>query len=310
MKDRQSKGVANAGGDSIKNSLGFVILSLSLFITVKGQTIYDQELARAEARAKTQGTTNLAHLLADPSSKRTTWFLDEGEGSNLTCNGQPLAEVLRNKESLGTKQISLNDLFTLKPIITGREPIQITYELPISYDALRKIKPTVLQLTLDSTLGNEQIFTPDFQSCDRATNGDCLLTWDALDESPGQHALQAFLYLFDFGGHRRFYVKGPVIPYFSSNLFQYNGMWFTARLVYFEAKLPESNGVFNIEFKNQSGKHIKTLAGSTSNGTFKVTWNLIDDKNRRYTNNVLNLGVTVELPASGRYQTLELRCRR
>lgn len=290
--------------------ISLIVLLFSLLtvpVVAEGQTAEDREWAGAVSLAKAEGRTNVEQLLTDPSSKTTTWFVVEGEATNLACNGQPLNKLLVNKTSLGTNEVSLDALFTLKQIISGKEPELITYELPISYDVLTNMKPTDLGLSLDEAPGFDDLFVPTLRACKRATNGDCLLVWDTSYEQPGQHALQALLELFDFGGHRQYYVKGPVIPYFSSNLCRFflSDSMFSDTVAFLDAGLPESNGVFSIEIKTLSGEHVKTLSGSTSNGMVKVDWDLIDEKGHKYTGDSFESFFTIKLPDSGRSQTLK-----
>jgi hypothetical protein len=279
----------------------------TLPIAAEGQIAEDREWAGAVALAKAEGRTNVEHLLTDPSSKTTTWVVVEGEATNLACNGQPLNKLLLNKKSSGTNEVSLDALFTLRQVITGEEPEVITYEVPISYDVLTNMKPTDLDLSLDESPGFDNLFEPTLRACERATNGDCLLIWNTSYEHPGQHALQALLELFDFGGHRQFYVKGPAIPYFSSNLcwFFLGGSMFSDTGAFLGAGLPEPNGVFSIEIKTLSGEHVKTLSGSTTNGMIKVDWDLIDEKGHKYTGDSFESFFTIKLPDSGRSQTLK-----
>ena len=292
-------------GVACGNILLFSLLTLPF--AAEGQTSEDREWAGAVALAKAEGRTNVVHLLTDPSSKTTTWSVVEGEATNLACNGQPLNKLIVNKKTTGTNEISLDALFTLKQVITGDEPEIITYELPISYDVLTNMKPTDLDLSLDESPGfDNYFFEPTLRACRRATNGDCLLAWNTSYEHPGQHALQALLELFDFGGHRQFYVKGPAIPYFSSNLcwFFLSDSMFSDSGAFLDAELPESNGVFSIEIKTLSGEHVKTLSGSTTNGMIMVDWDLIDEKGHKYTGDSFESCFTIKLPDSGRSQTL------
>ena len=71
------------------------------------------------------------------------------------------------------------------------------------------------------------------------------------------------------------------------------------------AKLPEPNGIFTIELKSPTGKHIKTITGTTSNGVINVDWDLKDDQGNKYTGNSLNAVFNVTLPDSGHSQTLK-----
>ena len=58
---------------------------------------------------------------------------------NRTYKKIPLADFLRNPATTGTNKLSLSQLLTLKPVITGMEPEIITFEIPIRLEALTKV---------------------------------------------------------------------------------------------------------------------------------------------------------------------------
>ena len=72
----------------------------------------------------------------------------------------------------------------------------------------------------------------------------------------------------------------------------------------FYARLPESNGTYQIELKSPAGERLRTISGSTSNGLFEVHWDLTDDRGRRCTNDSYDSVFDITLPGSGRSQTL------
>ena len=214
-----------------------------------------------------------------------------------TFQGKPLSEFLQSQQGPAIHKSTLEELLSARQVITGGEPDMATFEVPIRYDAVKKIGE--LNLQVDGTEGN-------LQECSRATNGNCLLVWNTTYDPPGQHALQAELFCTERGGDwRTLEVKGPVIPFYSSNVCQFfkgNSM-FTDRGATLYAKLAEQYGIYTIELKSTDGKHIKTITGTTSNGIINVDWDLRDDHGNKYTGNSLDAVYNVTLPDSGRSQS-------
>ena len=100
-------------------------------------------------------------------------------------------------------------------------------------------------------------------------------------------------------------LKGPVMPYCSSNLVQFFE-WdsvFSEKGAPLYGKLPASNGEYSIEIKTSEGRHLKTIRGKTTNGYINEEWNLIDDGGIRYTGGSMQASYTITLPDSGQTQT-------
>ncbi len=216
-----------------------------------------------------------------------------------TLEGKPLTEILKNPKTTGANKLTVDELLSLKQIVAGHEPDIATFEVLVGYDALKD--QGELRLSVDGGAGAE------LEDCIRATNGDCLLEWNTDYEPPGQHALQAQLLCHE---PKRIWqeieLKGPVMPYYSSNLVQFfeGDSLFTAKGATLYGKLPESNGIYSIELKSLDGRHVKTISGTTSNGIINVDWNLIDDQGNIYTNNSFNAIYNITLPDSGRSQII------
>ena len=145
--------------------------------------VRQERLAQAEERGKAQEAqeeasrqTTVKKLLAMKPPFNTT---------EPTLEGKPLTQVLINPIIAETKKLSVDELLSLKQIVTGEEPDIATFEVPVGYDALKDRGE--LRLSVDGGVGTE------LEDCTRATNGDCLLVWNTTYEPPGQHALQAQL---------------------------------------------------------------------------------------------------------------------
>src|SRR5215470_2760544 len=102
-----------------------------------------------------------------------------------TFQGRTIKQWVQVLES--TRQADGNPL-ALRPVPTGAEPGDFTFEVPISYDALYKGSPT-------DRLGRLALYVDGkcLSFAQRATNGNCALVWPAVYEPPGVHQLQSQL---------------------------------------------------------------------------------------------------------------------
>lgn len=220
--------------------------------------------------------------------------------------GQFVAETIRNDSVTGTNRFSLTDLLRPRQITTGDEPENLTFEVPISYDAVTNQGELTLMVDADPDDPESDDCGARIQDCNRATNGDCLLVWHTIFDPPGPHAVQVGLtWLNRRGGF--FLGKGPALSVVTSNLCQFSldsatyDVEFGATL---HARLPEANGRYTIECVSTNGEHLRTITGSATNGEFNVVWNLVDEHGHRLHGETFNTIVHITLPDSGRSQTL------
>lgn len=227
--------------------------------------------------------------------------------ANPIINGRPLNELLQNKLVTGTNQLSMAELLSLKPIVTGTEPETATFELPIAYDVLTNLGG--LQLYIDPVVSDDSDAglagcTAAWLECRRATSGSCLLVWDTIYEAPGVHALQVGLWLEEGPAVD---IVGPLTRFTSSNLCQFSAesavfnLEFGATLL---ARLPEANASFSVDIKSPEGKQLHAISGNTTNGVIKIFWDLMNDRGVRMTNESFGTVFQVTLTASGRTQTM------
>jgi len=226
---------------------------------------------------------------------------------DLNYHGRPLSEILRNQNSTGTNRLTLGQMLALKQIITGDEPETITFEVAVAYDVVTNLGN--LYLYIDPTNNDDSIDGCNVQQMEytRADNGDCRLAWSTIYESPGKHALQIGLLLNDMQTNDTD-ISGPLLPFVITNLCQFSltsAHFDQDTGATFHAKLPEANGNFTIELNTTNGTRLKTITGSTTNGVIKVHWDLIDEHGQRFTNDFFNSVFHIELPDSGRTQTLK-----
>lgn len=217
--------------------------------------------------------------------------------------GGLLSEVLHNKAA-PDPPLTIEQMLTLRQIITGKEPDTVTFELPMSYDAVTNIG--MLRLLCDADPREEYGNEPQAQFCRRATNGNCRLVWITTYDPPGKHFLQARLSIEYRRGRspRRNYspvettLKGPLFSFVSTNVVQFfpYADGYTEKGAFFHVKLAQRVGSYSLKLTTPTGEHIHTITGSTTNGMVDVQWDLIDDKGQRYTNESFSSTWTVTFP--------------
>lgn len=222
-----------------------------------------------------------------------------------------LSETLRNKATAGTNHPTLTEMLRLTPVVSGAQPEVVTFELPIAYDVLTNLGS--LHLFIDFTGREDEDSDLGFEArqseCERATNGNCRLVWNTIFEAPGSHALQAGL-LLERAPQESLNqeISGLMTAFVVSNLCQFSleSANFKPEFgVTLRARLPEANGHYSAEMKLPSGEVLKTLRGSTSNGVFKIHWDLMDEHGTLCTNDSYDSLFHIILPDSGRSQTLK-----
>ena len=224
-----------------------------------------------------------------------------------TFRGRPLSEALRNENTAGTNKLTLDELLTLRQVATGEEPDTVTFEVPVNYAVLTNLGSLQLYIDPSPDEDSDEGCTVGQMECRRATNGNCLLVWRTIYESPGQHALQMGLELNEPARGDEVIV-GLVAPFVVSNLCQFSlsSAYFNPVLgATLRAKLPEPNGTYTIELTSPAGDRLKRITGSTSNGVIKVHWDLTDDHGRKCTNDAFGSLFHITLPDSGQSQTLK-----
>jgi hypothetical protein len=258
----------------------------------------DVALAQAESQWKHAANhqADVEKLLAAPVSNL----------QDVNYHGQHMSELLRNASPTGTNQLTLRDMFTLKQVITGGEPERVTFELPINYDALKRVGEVYLLIDTNNDDSDEGCVVQQM-NCNRADNGDCLLVWDTIYESPGKHALRAGLEVHG-GLPDNETIVGPPLPFVVSNLCQFSisSTHFDPRLgAAFQLRLLEINGQFVLKCQTNDGTLLKTITGTTTNGIVSVRWDLVDDQGRRFGADFFNSAWTITLPDSSRTQNLK-----
>src|SRR6266516_5853901 len=134
----------------------------------------------------------------------------------LSCGPRELSFQGRTAEQwvklLGTSKSGTDNPLNIRQVITGEESNRITFEVAISYDLLQD-NPK------EKRLGKLALYIDGNDEClaQRATNGNCLLTWDKTYTAPGMHEAYAQLTISGRSGTRPLVIKGPVRSVSSSN---------------------------------------------------------------------------------------------
>ncbi len=226
---------------------------------------------------------------------------------DVMFQGHSLAKTLRNPAFASAKKSSLAQMLTLRPVVAASEPETVTFEFPILYDVATNLGDLCLMIDPNYDTDDEEGSGAEQVDYLRAANGDFQLVWHTIYESPGKHALQAAFFLKSPNEDKPDAV-GPFLPFVVSNLCQFTVSSATYDVeggAIFHARLPEMNGLYTIECSSTNGEHLKTFTGSTTNGEFKVLWNLVDDHGHRLAGENFNSIVHITLPDSGRSQTLD-----
>jgi len=221
--------------------------------------------------------------------------------------GRPLAQVLQNELQPGTNQRSVSDMLTLRQFITGAEPEVVTFELPIDFKAVTNIGELFLLVDPCKDEDSDEGCVAALMESKPNTNGNCLLVWNTIYESPGKHAIQPAIFLNDARRPDNL-IGGPIAPFVITNLCQFSLTSAQFRREYgvtLRAKLPESNGLYKFEITSVAGELINTISGSTSNSLVNVHWDLLDEKGQLCTNNEFGTVVHITLPESHRFQRLK-----
>lgn len=261
---------------------------------------------KADDTALAQAEIQWNHAASHQADAESLLAAPPPNPADVKYDGQPVSELLRGTNTAVPSPMLLRSLLTLKQVVTGDEPERVTFELPIRYDALKRVGELYLLIDTNNDDSDEGCVAQQM-NCNRADNGDCLLAWDTIYESPGKHALRVGLSVHG-GSAGSDTVVGPPLPFVVSNLCQFSisSAQFDPRLgAAFQLKLPESNGQFVLKCQKTNGAALKTITGSTTNGIVSVRWDLMDEQGKRCSDNFFNTVWTITLPDSGRTQILK-----
>lgn len=274
---------------------------------------YHQEQWRALADQIDQRENAQAHAQWERTARRqalATKILSAkpaAVAANPTHRGQPLSEIFRLASDSSTNRLTWLEMFTLKQVVTGEEPETVTFQLPLSYDAVTNLGELCLLVDPVRDENSDEGCEAGLYECQRAADGGCLLVWSTIYETPGQHALQLGLSMEAPEQRGLEFITGPVAPFTVSNLCQFSvssAHFNPAVGATLHAKLPEPVATYRVELTSPEGVVLRNFTGSTSNGVLKQFWDLNDDHGRRCTNHSYGSRFHITLPESGRSQSL------
>ena len=182
--------------------------------------------------------------------------------------------VGRLKKALGMNPFEATNPLALKQVPSGNEPELTTFEIPIPYYVLTNIGG--LNLNLDG-------FDVTLEDCDRATNGNTLLTWNTTYEPPGQHCLQPRLAVNGAGLDTAILSGlGNLTPFYSSNVLRFfeSDALYDTNGAYLDAQLAAQYATYTITLYDPSTTPrtpLKTITNSVSNGMIQEDWDLTCD---------------------------------
>src|SRR5262249_7613051 len=136
-----------------------------------------------------------------------------------TWRGRNLSDVLR-RGGISTNPPAIDELLTLHQLAAGDDPETLTLETPLECDTLPHPRKHFLFVDPFSGKGYDEDSMAVKSDCQRGTNGNCLLVWNTIYETPGRHALQLALLPEAFNPREPF-VRGPIAPFVVSNLCQF-----------------------------------------------------------------------------------------
>ena len=178
--------------------------------------------------------------------------------------------VGRIKRALGMNPLDAGNPLTLKQIITGEEPDIATFEVPVSYDAVTSSGTLNLNMNgVDVTL----------EECTRATNGNCLLSFNVDYDPAGWHYLSAGFRLGTepAADHPVMIASGGIQPFYSGNSVQFfeSGSMFDDTGAYLDARLFVQEADYTIDLYDTSTTPrtwIMSITNSTDNGMIQEDW--------------------------------------
>ncbi len=178
--------------------------------------------------------------------------------------------VGRIKKALGMQPFDTSNPLALTQVITGEEPDFATFEVPVSYDTV----------TTSGTLSlNMNGAGVTLAECRRATNGNCLLSFNVDYDPAGLHYLSAGFRLGTDPGtpHPVTAAGGVIQPFCSSNSVQFyvNASMFDEAGAFLDAQLFVQEADYTIDLYDTSTTPrawILTITNSTTNGVIQEDW--------------------------------------
>lgn len=130
-----------------------------------------------------------ATIIELPSQTSIT-FITDSNTSEPSYQNLPVTQWIQTKTSLDTNRLPLAKLLTLRQVSSGDDPDIVNFEVPINYDLFQSNE---CNLGLGSLNKDGDYVECCLYDCERASDGNCLLSWNTTYDSPGKHHLRARL---------------------------------------------------------------------------------------------------------------------
>lgn len=208
----------------------------------------------------------------------------------------PISQWLLRRNVFDANASTLAKALTLTQVSKQDDYDVVEFRVPIRYDVL---KTNFWSIDLGVINKDGDFALCDLYDSERATNGDCLLSWNTGYDSPGKYKLRARL---TCDGPKMQWndmtIIGPALKFNSTNDLQFfeSSSVFISNSVPLVAKLIEPVANFKIEITTDEGKHLKTITGTTTNGWINLEWNLVEDDGKTFGGDSLNTTFDVTYP--------------
>jgi hypothetical protein len=255
----------DAASQSVNIGLHYVAATNSLALDSDGDGVPDYVEAEHGTdlnNAMTDGVTNDTYNVAY-------------DDVDLSGNGL----VGRIKKALGLDPLDPQNSLALRQVSAPDEFGVVSFELPISRDALANIANLNLNLNgVDVTL----------EAVGRATNGNALLNWNTLYDPPGLNYIQARIALNNADDDAAIISGlGTFTPFYSGNVVQFfeSDALYDDTGAFLDAQLPVQNASYTIHLYDHTTTPptlLTAITNFTSNGMIQEDWNLATDGGGSY----------------------------
>jgi hypothetical protein len=248
----------------------------------------------------TNAPTNQKAAVIELPSQTSITFVTDSNQPEPTYQGLSITRWIQAKTSLDTNLLPLSALLTLRQVTSHDEPDIVNFEVPINYDLFQS---NSCELNLGNLNKNGDFVECCLYDCERAKDGNCLLSWNTTYDPPGKHHLRARLICEGLMLHYdSITIVGPILLFDSTNVLQFfeSSSMFDSNSVPMVAKLNEPVAAFKIEITTSEGKHLKTITGSTTDGWINLEWNLICDAGKKFEGDTMNTKIEVTYPDNAR----------
>ena len=215
-----------------------------------------------------------------PAGQTSVRFVTDSTKAEPTYENLPVSQWLQTKTLINPNRLPLSKLLTLTQVSQPDEMSVVKFEVPARYDPVYTNNGLGGGVNFGFFNENGDFVCFTFSGCERAADGGCQLWWIINYNAPGKHDIRADLSYYN--GMDQIEIIGPPLTYYSSNVCQFFEGYslFDTTGALLQARLREPTAKYRIELTTQKGKHLKTITGSSTNGTINLEWDLKDDNGK------------------------------